>query len=148
MTSTHIALVQGDILESKFQVLTVPVNAVGVAGKGLALTFKHKYPEWFKHYVRWCSDGCNPFGASFDGYKPKIIYPATTKHHWRDKSTTAMVTYTLGIMLATAHSEHWESVAIPALGCGLGGLHWNVIIPMMCICLKDMPCPVEIYLPI
>jgi O-acetyl-ADP-ribose deacetylase (regulator of RNase III) len=40
-----------------------------------------------------------------------------------------------------------QGLAIPALGCGLGGLNWEEVGPVMCKYLTKLDIPVEIYLP-
>jgi O-acetyl-ADP-ribose deacetylase (regulator of RNase III) len=40
-----------------------------------------------------------------------------------------------------------ESLAMPALGCGLGGLDWKDVGPLMCKYLHGIDIPVAIYLP-
>ena len=40
-----------------------------------------------------------------------------------------------------------ESLAMPALGCGLGGLDWKDVGPLMCKYLHGIGIPVAIYLP-
>ena len=40
-----------------------------------------------------------------------------------------------------------QSVAMPALGCGLGGLEWSDVGPLMCKYLHDIGIQVAIYLP-
>lgn len=52
-----IQYVHGDIFESEAQTIVNPVNTVGVMGKGLALSFKEKYPEMFKNYREICMKG-------------------------------------------------------------------------------------------
>ena len=52
-----ITFVNGDIFSSPAQVLTNPVNTVGVMGKGLALEFKARFPKMFEDYSRRCKAG-------------------------------------------------------------------------------------------
>ena len=40
-----------------------------------------------------------------------------------------------------------KSLAMPALGCGLGGLDWKDVGPLMCRYLHGIGIPVAIYLP-
>ena len=40
-----------------------------------------------------------------------------------------------------------ESLAVPALGCGLGRLQWKDIGPILCRNLAMLRVPTEIYLP-
>ncbi|MDD9858514.1 MAG: hypothetical protein OXU96_10810, partial [Gammaproteobacteria bacterium] len=41
-----------------------------------------------------------------------------------------------------------RSLAMPALGCSLGGLDWKQVRPLMEKCLSEMDVPVEIYEPL
>jgi O-acetyl-ADP-ribose deacetylase (regulator of RNase III) len=43
--------------------------------------------------------------------------------------------------------EGIKSLALPALGCGLGNLKWQDVGPLMCRMLSDLDIPVKIYLP-
>ena len=46
----------------------------------------------------------------------------------------------------TAHPEV-RSVAVPPLGCGLGGLDWDAVYPMVRAALGDLPQDVVVYTP-
>lgn len=39
------------------------------------------------------------------------------------------------------------SLAMPALGCGLGNLEWREVGPLMCGILAELDIPVVVYLP-
>src|SRR5437762_13791280 len=43
-----------DIFKSKADALVNPVNCRGVMGKGMALEFKNRFPEYFPSYQRAC----------------------------------------------------------------------------------------------
>ena len=45
------------------------------------------------------------------------------------------------------HKEGIKSLAIPALGCGLGRLEWRDVGPILCKYLVAMDIPVRLYLP-
>ena len=113
----------GDIFKSKCEALVNPVNTKGVMGKGLALAFKTKYPAHFANYQRACKSGemtTEKVLAYQEKNGPMIICLAT-KADWRDSSKIANQIKALGI----------RSVAIPKLGCGLGGLDWNKVRPLI-----------------
>jgi len=138
----------GDIFASKCQALVNPVNCVGAMGGGLALEFKKRFPKSFEKYVALCVGGeIRPGYAKIvwrENGKWIVCFP--TRGHWRQRSSIdnirrgfenlGMVDY----MVLT-------SVAFPALGCGLGGLHWADVGPLMYRMLKDAPFDVEIYAP-
>ena len=46
--------VQGDMFLGNHEVLVNPINARGIAGKGVALQFKNNYPDWFTKYKEVC----------------------------------------------------------------------------------------------
>ena len=52
-----IKYVQGNILESDAQAVAIPVNAVGVAGAGLALAAARRWPYWAESYKAACATG-------------------------------------------------------------------------------------------
>ena len=52
-----IEYASGDILKSETDALVNTVNCVGVMGRGIALQFKHAYPENFRAYATACRRG-------------------------------------------------------------------------------------------
>lgn len=117
----------GNIFDENVEALVNPVNCVGVMGKGLALEFKKRFPENFDAYVQACKHRTIGLGHLFVFHRPEkpghiINFP--TKQHWRDKSTIEYIM--LGIIDLLGVIKHYKigSIAIPAIGCGLGGLEW------------------------
>jgi len=122
----------GDIFSSQAEALVNPVNCVGVMGKGLALKFKQIYPENFKAYHRACHDGEVRPGRMHvtfpDGVPlPRVIINFPTKRRWNEKSRMEDINAGLVDLVRVVRAERIRSIAIPALGCGLGGLDWNTV---------------------
>ncbi len=112
-------------------VLVNPVNCVGVAGAGLALEFRERFPREHAIYQDACHRGILRLGAPLAVHtaieSPGIIVYFPTKGHWRAPSQIEHIQtglHALVDMLATV-PPHIRSIAIPALGCGLGGLDWE-----------------------
>ena len=141
-----IELSNGDILLSKAQVLAVPVNRAGIAGAGLALAVANRVDGWRSHYVEWCRAGCPVEGILYTPSNPHI-YSAVTKQNPYDASNLDLVLQTINEMATDANMGNWRSAAVPALGCGLGGLDWRKVIPRMCVMLWDSNTMFTIYLP-
>jgi len=74
-----------------------------------------------------------------------LLFP--TKQHWRDTSDLEAIQEGLRWVRASHVAEGIKSLALPALGCGLGNLEWKDVGPVMCRELADMGIPVAIYLP-
>ena len=119
------------IFDSGCDVLVNPVNCVGVMGGGLALAFAHRFPVMVPLYEKACAEGRLVPGRShyyvgLSNYPTICNFP--TKIHWKDKSKLPWIAYGLEDLkdfLSTESSG--TSVAIPALGCGLGGLPWEPV---------------------
>lgn len=139
----------GNLLESDCQTLVNTVNCVGVMGKGIALEFKGLYPTMFKDYVAKCNRGEVKPGEPYlyrDFFSPWVInFP--TKDHWRGR--TKMEWIINGLEQLVCNYRHWgiESLAVPALGCGNGGLSWAEVGPIMYEYLEKLTIPVVIYAP-
>ena len=70
-----------------------------------------------------------------------------TKNEWRRQSDLKGIEEGLKYLLANYKEWEIESLALPALGCGLGWLSWKNVGPMIAKYLSQMDIPVEIYLP-
>jgi hypothetical protein len=136
----------------------IPVNCVGVMGKGLALDFKKKYSDWVEDiYWSLCQEkriktGIPYILQNYDRYYnlyrgTAVLFP--TKNDWRNPSQLNWIREGL-IRLATEPSHtQWRkqtrNIHIPKLGCGLGGLDWadvRKIIEQFADCMPEH----EIYL--
>lgn len=121
----------GDIFESSAEAIVNAVNCVGVMGAGLAAAFKKRYPDNFKQYKLACDEGYMRLGKICaveditQDHRYIINFP--TKGHWKNPSTMTMVEDGLDDLLQFLKNNSFDeikSIAIPALGCGLGGLSW------------------------
>lgn len=123
---------KGDLLKANVQALVNTVNTVGVMGRGVALQFKQTFPENFKVYKKACDEGKVRLGAMFvvdlGGLQnPRYIINFPTKKHWRGKSRHEYIESGLEALVAEIQRLGIESIALPPLGCGLGGLDWNQV---------------------
>jgi len=113
---------QGSIFDSGAQWLVNPVNTVGVMGAGLALEFKKRFPDVFLAYQSACRRGEVRIGEMFLS-RPVVHFP--TKEHWKAPSRLEYVERGLVPLAALVKAQGVQTIAIPALGCGLGGLAWS-----------------------
>lgn len=127
---------RGNLLRSDTEALVNTVNTVGVMGKGVALQFKQAFPENYKSYRRACDRGEVQLGRMFVwdsgqlGHRRYVInFP--TKGHWRSASRVADVEAGLRDLVDVISDLSIRSVALPALGCGNGGLNWDDVLPLI-----------------
>lgn len=121
----------GDIFKQDAEALVNTVNCVGFMGRGVALQFKKAFPENFKAYAALCKRGEMRPGHVFvfatGMLAPKYIINFPTKRHWRGKSRMEDIEAGLVSLVQELRVRGISSVAIPALGSGLGGLPWGEV---------------------
>ncbi len=163
----NVHLIEGDMFLSRMQTLTISVNTVGAMGKGLASRAKYQFPDVYVSYQDLCKKGTLKIGrpylykreisldyiladeperlANFNLQTWFLLFP--TKRHWREFADLRGIEEGLKWLLDNHQSEGITSLAIPALGCGLGWLEWGHVGPILCKYLAKMEIPVRLYLP-
>ena len=139
-----IEIAHGNILEADADALVNTVNCVGVMGKGLALQFKQAFPANFKAYEAACRAREVVAGKMFifdNGslVKPRYIVNFPTKRHWRDNSRIEDIRSGLESLISDVRRLDIRSIAVPPLGCGLGGLNWRDVRPMIENSFSELP---------
>lgn len=134
----------GNILHDQADAIINTVNTVGVMGKGLALQFKKAFPDNFKVYKKACDDESLITGEVLSVplnsmNAPFYIINFPTKAHWKGKSKLEYIEQGLESLKSEVKRLNIQSVAIPALGSGLGGLPWSDVDKLIRYALADMP---------
>lgn len=145
-----IKLTQGNVLKADAEALVNTVNCVGVMGRGIALQFKKAYPKNFKAYKAACDAKEVRPGKMFVYdlsriYNPRFIINFPTKRHWRGKSRIEDIEAGLVDLVQLIQRENIKSIAIPPLGCGLGGLNWAEVKALILTSFEALP-DVEVLL--
>lgn len=122
----------GDLFSDDADALINTVNTEGVMGKGLAFQFKERFPKNFMIYRDACkkeilSTGKVLLVKNTENTGPKYIINFPTKAHWREKSKIEYIEQGLDDLVHIVKKEGIKSVAVPALGSGLGGLPWSQV---------------------
>lgn len=163
----NISLIDGDMFFSNLQTLTISVNLQGVMGKGLASRAKYQFPDVYVAYQDVCRakriTATKPYlykrESSLEEELADLGTPLVTpnavkwfllfatKRHWKDNSRLDDIEGGLKWVRDNFQKEGIQSLAMPALGCGLGGLDWKEIGPLMCKYLHGIGISVAIYLP-
>lgn len=143
----------GDILQSEAQALVNTVNTVGVMGKGIALQFKEAFPYNFKIYKEACKSNSFHTGQILAVWDEnlvqgrKLILNFPTKAHWRNPSKYEYISSGLEAMKEVMVEQKVESVAIPPLGCGNGGLEWSKVKDLIEKALGELEIDIFVFEP-
>jgi O-acetyl-ADP-ribose deacetylase (regulator of RNase III) len=143
----------GNLLDSSAEALVSTVNTVGVMGKGIALQFKQAFPHNFIVYKQACMSGQLTVGkilAVKDSellLGERLIINFPTKSHWKSPSAYEYVESGLVALVAYLKENPLKSLAMPALGCGNGGLDWHKVKPMIEQHLGKLDIAIWVYEP-
>lgn len=134
----------GDIFAADCEALVNPVNCVGVMGAGMARAVRSRYPDACGPYLETCERGGLLPGGVVLAYRPgeapppHLIFHAATKMHWRMPARLSWTGQCLDTVAGVARVMRLKSVAVPALGCGRGGLKWAHVLQQMEAFLGDV----------
>ena len=139
-----VELKQGDILQADTEALVNTVNCVGIMGRGIALQFRKAFPGNFRAYKAACDQKhlrpgivlVHDLGGLMN---PRYIINFPTKRHWKGKSRMEDIEAGLVALVDEVRKRGIRSVAVPPLGCGLGGLDWGAVRPRIEAAFRDMP---------
>lgn len=134
-----IKFVTGNLFESGADCLINTVNCEGFMGKGIAYQFKLKFPQNNQDYVKACRTGALHIGT-IHYYKEDGIWIVNfpTKDKWRENSKIDYIEKGLEQLKIFIKNNNPKTIAIPPLGCGNGGLEWNVVKNLIVDKLKDI----------
>ena len=133
----------GDIFdESVGKCIVNPVNCHGVMGAGLAKIVKQKFPEVFDDYYKKCKLGEMQIGKikfhKVAHGRIQSVISLPTKDHWKDDSEVKYIEKGLDDLVDRVNEAYnsncgfyYPTIELPALGCGCGGLDWDVVRPIM-----------------
>lgn len=124
----------GDLFaQEDLKALAHGCNCAGAMGKGIAVGFKERYPQMYKLYQSFCKAGAVP-GEVFPYYDRDtdvVIYNLMTQRHWTTPATLEAIEDSIATMMTMLQDIRIKKVGMPKIGCGLGGLDWKDVLPVL-----------------
>ena len=147
-----IKFVKGNFFDFNADIMINTVNCVGVMGAGAALQFKTNFPNMYKNYALACKKGEVKIGKGHiwkkdDMFKPLTIINFPTKNHWRNPSEYEFIEKGLDWLTKILENHNGSIVTLPALGCGHGGLDWNIVKDLIVKYLSKLDCTILVFEP-
>ena len=145
--------VEGDILLTKAQAIAHGVAANDPMNQGLALSLHERYPAMHKDYHHWCHQEHPKPGDAWlwGGVGGRVIVNLITQEGGYGsgarpgKATETSVNHALRALKKIIRQEKLESVALPRLATGVGGLKWENVQPLVAAQLGDLDIPIYVY---
>lgn len=144
-------IIDGDIFQSKCDVLVNPISCSGLASGSL----QQKFYEHF-HDLDFSLTQAEQLQMIQPGTviiydlqleNPKYIFSIPTRRRLHDASRIIDISRSLDELRKLIEIYRINSIAIPALGCGLGRLEWEDVEILIREKLKGLRCVVELYKP-
>lgn len=152
----QVKVIKGDLFEHQGTIFAHGVNCAGAMGAGIAVHFKNRYPHMYKEYRKSCHDGKIILGQAWrwpgaDGEpfmtsqglirerSDPVVYNLAIKSHWRNPASYLAIESSVKEMLDSMAANHGRVVAMPWIGCGLGGLDQAHVKKILQRCLKNRP---------
>jgi O-acetyl-ADP-ribose deacetylase (regulator of RNase III) len=106
--------------------------------------FREAFPANMAAYATACKQGEVRVGRMFVTENradsgPRWIINFPTKKHWRHPSKLQWVRNGLVDLKRVITENKITSIALPALGCGNGGLGWEQVRPLIEAALSSLP---------
>jgi O-acetyl-ADP-ribose deacetylase (regulator of RNase III) len=145
--------VSGDILLTGAKVIAHGVAPNDDFGQGLALQLRERYPAMAKDFRHYCHTAHPKPGeiwawAGADGLRIVNLMTQEAAPHENAKpgrATAHNVNLALRHLKQLIEREGFESVALPRLATGVGGLDWKTVRPLFDHHLGDLDASVYIY---
>lgn len=125
---------EGDVFTSSQPAFGHGVNCKGRMRSGIAVDVRLRYPDVYEAYARYCkSPGLNPgdvfmMKAESDG---KLIFNLASQYKEGCNATYPYLEESLWNAFDLLEEREIEGIALPRIGCGVGGLNWAKVKPMI-----------------
>ncbi|MBU0688867.1 MAG: Appr-1-p processing protein [Gammaproteobacteria bacterium] len=143
----------GDILLSEAKAIVHGVAPNDDFHQGLALQLRERMPALYKDFRHYCQtqhpkSGTKWSWMSADGRFIVNLFTQEGAYDHGSKpghATLSHVNHALHALRGFAQKEKLSSMALPRLACGVGGLDWNDVKPLIEHQLGDLGIPIYLY---
>lgn len=146
--------VSGDILHSRAQAIAHGIAPNDDFHQGLALALREHAPSLYKDFRHYCHTQSPKPGELWawmgaDGQRIVNLFTqeGAEGHHGGKpgKATLSHVRHALKALRKFIEEENIQSIALPKLATGVGGLEWKDVEPLIHEHLGDLSIPVIVY---
>jgi O-acetyl-ADP-ribose deacetylase (regulator of RNase III) len=147
-----IRWVSGDLFANtyKVQAFAQGCNCQGSMGAGIARGFRQRYPRMYQAYRSRCKAEPRQFNLG-DAWlwkekrRPWVFNLGTQEGYWHARASYEAIEASLTRMRALAEAEGIQSIAMPRIGVGYGGLSWKKVRPIIEQVFGDWPFTLVVY---
>lgn len=143
---TGIIHCQGDLFTTTARAIAHGVNVDGRMGAGIALPIRNKFPKMFSEYRLYCvTDVLQPGHTHTWTDGQTVIYNCASQDRPGPYASLDWLDTSVREALTDADTRGIERIAMPRIGCGIGGLHWEDVEPLLFAAAADHRCDLEVW---
>jgi len=118
--------IKGSLFDSPTKVIAHGANTLGIMGAGIARSIKAIYPNNFKTYNEKCLKGEFKLGdVLLVEDNKRIVANLGTQNELGAHASLQAVKLSFVLLMEELQKLGLKEVAIPKIGCGIGGLEWK-----------------------
>jgi O-acetyl-ADP-ribose deacetylase (regulator of RNase III) len=133
----------GDLFGLGLPALAHGCNCQGLMGAGVANQFRVRWPGMFEEYARLCKEGEFVLGAAMDWptnmWAPEVIYNLATQTYPGPDASIIAIENSVKVALRNCEFRGVTALGVPHIGCGIGGLEWEDVRPVLRGCARSNP---------
>lgn len=123
---------EGNIFNTTAPAIGHGVNVDGRMGAGIAVQFRTLFPEMHRQYIAVCGAGYLEPGEVFYYSHPQFgIYNIASQDRPGKNARIEWLEDGLRATISHAEGLNYDRVALPHIGCGIGGLSLNDVRPLL-----------------
>lgn len=117
---------EGDLFNTQAKGIGHGVNCRGLMGAGIAVPFRDKFPLMYEEYKIRCERGYLVPGEIFAYYAGDGRWVYNIASQFEPGPNANLWALTRGVNRALSHARAFgvDRIALPQIGCGIGGLTW------------------------
>jgi O-acetyl-ADP-ribose deacetylase (regulator of RNase III) len=122
--------IEGDLFKNTFQGDTIAhgVNCLGLMGAGVAVPIKNMFPNNYLTYKEMCFQRVLTPGSILPVVDNGVtVVNMATQFQVGANATYEYIDESASNLYSFAHRNNVPVVKLPKIGCGIGGLKWEVV---------------------
>lgn len=148
-----LTIKKGDLFADDAEALVNAVNCKGVMGAGIAKAFRNRYPLYFLDYHAKCMEDRIVIGevdlyAYLDEIGCRFLVSFPTMLNPGEATREDALVLGLESLVEKMNLYRIQSVAMPALGCGIGDFAFERLATLVATAFTNEPFDVRLYQPL
>jgi O-acetyl-ADP-ribose deacetylase (regulator of RNase III) len=136
----------GDLFTTEADAIGHGVNVKGAMAAGIAAQFAKRYPEMKSVYVARCHRSLLHPGDVFSWYEwDRVIFNIASQENPGRDARLLWLIAGISAALIECEGQGVSTLALPQIGCGIGGLEWDEVKAALKILAEASTVDIEVW---